>query len=105
MSHTKIFDLIKENNIQFVEFRFTDTKGKWQHTSYFAEAVGEEELEIGVMFDGSAVEGWKAIDESDMILKPDLNSDFIDPFAAQPTLILFCDIIEPSTKLRPLRSI
>ena len=97
MSTKAIFEMIKENNIQFVEFRFTDPKGKWQHTSYFAEAVGDEELEVGVMFDGSSISGWKAINESDMILKPDLDTAFIDPFAAQPTIILFCDIIEPST--------
>lgn len=93
----KIFDMIKEHEIQFVEFRFTDPRGKWQHTSYFAEYLKEDNLEEGIMFDGSSISGWKAINESDMILKPDLDTAFIDPFNAQPTMAITCDIIEPST--------
>jgi len=97
MSADKVFALIKEHDIQFVEFRFTDPRGKWQHTSYMAAHVDKSSFEDGIMFDGSSISGWKSINESDMILKPDPNTAFIDPFAAQPTLVLFCDVIEPST--------
>ncbi len=93
----KFLDRLKENNIQFVDFRFTDTKGKWQHTTYTIEGVDEGLLTDGVMFDGSSIAGWKAINESDMILMPDTDSAFIDPFTAQPTMVVFCDVLEPST--------
>ncbi len=93
----KVFKLIKDNDIQFVDFRFTDPRGKWQHTCYYVEAVSEDTFEDGVMFDGSSIAGWKSINESDMILMPDPDTAVIDPFAAQPTLIVFCDIIEPSS--------
>ncbi len=92
-----VIDLIKEEDIEFVDFRFTDPRGKWQHTAYYAETIDEDKLTEGIMFDGSSISGWKAINESDMILKPDLDSMFIDPFTAQPTLVLFCDILEPET--------
>jgi len=93
----KILDLIKEKDVQYVDYRFTDPRGKWQHLAMAAGAVGEDELTDGIMFDGSSIAGWKAINESDMILQPDLNSAVMDPFAAQPQLILFCNIVEPST--------
>lgn len=94
---TKVLELIKKNDIKFVDFRFTDTKGKWQHTAYVADQVSEGTFTDGVMFDGSSISGWKAINESDMILMPDPKSAVIDPFTAQPTLLLTCDVIEPST--------
>ncbi len=94
---TKVLDQIKQNDIQFVDFRFTDPKGKWQHTAYSAKKVDKASFEDGIMFDGSSIAGWKSINESDMILMPDASSAFIDPFAAQPTMIIFCDVIEPST--------
>lgn len=94
---SKVIKMIKENEIEFVDFRFTDPKGKWHHTAYIASQVSEDLLVEGIMFDGSSISGWKSINESDMILKPDTDSAFLDPFSAQPTLILFCDIIEPST--------
>lgn len=90
-----IFDLIKNNNIKFVDFRFTDYQGKWLHISHCADMVGEEELTKGVAFDGSSVPAWKEINESDMIMMPQLDTAFIDPFAASPTLVLTCDVIEP----------
>ncbi|GEO81484.1 type I glutamate--ammonia ligase [Pararhodospirillum oryzae] len=92
-----ILEMIKENDVKFVDFRFTDPKGKWQHTAQYVSTVDEEALNEGIMFDGSSIAGWKDINESDMILKPDLTSAVMDPFAAQPQLILFCDVIEPST--------
>ena len=92
-----ILAMIKENEIEWVDVRFTDPKGKWQHLTMCAGVIGEDELEDGLMFDGSSIEGWKAINESDMILRPDLDAAYIDPFSADPMLILFCDIVEPGT--------
>ncbi|MDE0880114.1 MAG: type I glutamate--ammonia ligase, partial [Sphingomonas bacterium] len=69
----------------------------WQHLTMVASLIGEDELTDGLMFDGSSIEGWKAINESDMILMPDLEAAYIDPFSATPMMILFCDIVEPST--------
>ena len=92
-----IFALIKDNNIKFVDFRFTDYNGKWLHVTHLANQVSEESLTKGVSFDGSSVKNWKNINESDMILMPQLDSAFIDPFAAMPTISLICDVIEPKT--------
>ena len=97
---SKISDVlktIKDNDIEWVDLRFTDTRGKLQHLSMCASAMGEDAFEEGIMFDGSSIEGWKAINESDMILKPDPYRTIMDPFTAQPTMIVFCDIVEPST--------
>lgn len=93
----KVLNMIKENGVEYVDLRFTDPKGKWQHTAQYVSTVDEDSLKDGFMFDGSSIAGWKAINESDMILKPDLDSAVLDPFSAKPSLILFCDIVEPST--------
>jgi glutamine synthetase len=93
----KVLDLIKENDVKFVDFRFTDPRGKWQHTAQHVSTIDEDLLTDGIMFDGSSIEGWKAINESDMILKPDLATAVLDPFVAQTQLIIFCDIVEPAT--------
>jgi len=92
-----IIKRIKDEDIEWVDVRFTDPKGKWQHLTMCAGVIGEDELEDGLMFDGSSIEGWKAINESDMILKPDLDAVYVDPFSATPMMIIFCDIVEPST--------
>jgi len=92
-----ILKQIKDQEIEWVDLRFTDPKGKWQHLSMCAGVMGEDELTDGLMFDGSSIEGWKAINESDMILKPDLDAVYVDPFSATPMMIIFCDIVEPST--------
>jgi glutamine synthetase len=92
-----ILKKIKDEEIEWVDLRFTDPKGKWQHLTMVASLIGEDELTDGLMFDGSSIEGWKAINESDMILMPDLEASYIDPFSATPMMILFCDIVEPST--------
>ncbi|MDX1580008.1 MAG: glutamine synthetase beta-grasp domain-containing protein, partial [Alphaproteobacteria bacterium] len=92
-----ILKLIKDNDVKYVDLRFTDPRGKWQHVAMDAEVVDEEMFAEGVMFDGSSIAGWKAINESDMTLKPDLESAVMDPFSAQSQLILVCDILEPST--------
>ena len=88
---------IKDEEIEWIDLRFTDPKGKWQHLTMVASVMGEDEWTDGLMFDGSSIEGWKAINESDMILKPDLDAVYTDPFSATPMLIVFCDIVEPST--------
>ena len=92
-----ILKRIKDEEVEWVDLRFTDPKGKWQHLTMCAEVLGEDELEDGLMFDGSSIEGWKAINESDMILRPDLDAVYMDPFSATPMMILFCDIVEPSS--------
>jgi len=93
----KVLSLIKENDVKYVDFRFTDPLGKWHHLSQTAATVDEELLTEGVMFDGSSIAGWKAINESDMVLKPDVDTAVMDPFSAQPQLIVFCDVLEPLT--------
>jgi len=86
-----------ENDVQFVGFEFTDPRGKLQHTDQFISTVDKDMFENGVMIDGSSISGWKAINESDMCLVPDWGKCFLDPFAAQPTLKVFCTIKEPSS--------
>jgi len=93
----EILNQIKEQDIEWVDLRFTDPKGKWQHLTMCAGVIGETELSDGLMFDGSSIAGWKAINESDMILKLDLDAVYVDPFSATPMMIIFCDIVEPST--------
>ena len=90
-----ILKLIKDNDISYVDLRFTDPRGKMQHVSQHISTIDEESLTNGFMFDGSSIAGWKAINESDMLMKPDLSRSFIDPFFAQPTLSIFCDILDP----------
>ena len=89
---------LKENEIKFVDLRFTDPRGKWQHLTMTSEFIDEAAFADGIMFDGSSIAGWKAINESDMALIPDPATAVMDPFAAQAAqLILFCDVAEPST--------
>ncbi len=89
--------LIKDNDIRWVDLRFTDTRGKEQHVSIPASQVDEDFFEDGKMFDGSSIAGWKGINESDMILMPDDSTSIIDPFTDDATAILRCDVVEPST--------
>ena len=90
-----ILKMIKDQEIEWVDVRFTDPKGIWHHLTMCSNVIDEDSLEVGLMFDGSSIEGWKAINESDMILRPDLDAVFIDPFSATPMMILVCDIVEP----------
>jgi glutamine synthetase len=92
-----VMEMMKENAVEYVDLRFTDPRGKWQHTAQHVSTIDEDAFRDGIMFDGSSIAGWKAINESDMILMPDPASAVMDPFAAKPSLILFCDIVEPST--------
>ncbi len=94
---TNVMDMIKEHDAKFVDFRFTDPRGKWQHLTYHIKAISADVLAEGVMFDGSSIAGWKAINESDMLLSPDCTTAVLDPFSAQTSIILFCDCHEPGT--------
>ncbi len=93
----KVLDMIKEHDVKYVDFRFTDPRGKWQHLAHHVRTINDDFLNDGVPFDGSSIAGWKAINESDMLLVPDCATAVLDPFAAQTSLILFCDVHEPLT--------
>ena len=93
----KTLNLIKENEARWVDLRFTDTRGKEQHVSIPSSDIDEDFFEGGKMFDGSSISGWKGINESDMILMPDDETSVLDPFTDEPTVLLRCDIVEPST--------
>ena len=88
---------IKDENIKYVDLRFTDPRGKLQHVTLDVSIVDEDLFEEGTMFDGSSIGGWKAINESDMVLMPDPNSAYMDPFFGASTLVVNCDILEPLT--------
>jgi len=95
MSVQNILNLIKEKNIEWVDFRFVGLSGKAQHISLPASAVKEETFQNGVAFDGSSIPGFRSIEESDMVMMPDPSSTFVDPFTAHPTLVIMCDIFTP----------
>ena len=92
-----IVKMIKEKDVKFVDFRFSDTRGKLQHVTADANCIDEDLLAEGYAFDGSSIAGWKGIEASDMLLMADPESAHIDPFFAQKTLAVFCDVVEPST--------
>ncbi len=95
MSAKDVIKIIKDNEVKFVDFRFTDTNGKEHHISVPAHQVDADKFAEGQMFDGSSIAGWKDINESDMILQPDLNACVMDPFTGESTLIVRCDIVDP----------
>ena len=97
MSKNKIFSLIEDIQAKFIDFRFTDTGGKNHHITYSCDCLDKDLIKNGVMFDGSSIKGWKGINESDMILMPDAETACEDPFSAYPTVIVYCDVLEPST--------
>lgn len=88
--------LVKEHDIAFVDFKFTDTHGRWLHITYTIDSAIDV-LESGFLTDGSSVKGWCAINNSDLLLKPDLNTVYLDPFAPHPTLTIICDVFDPKT--------
>ena len=92
-----VMKMIKDNDVKYVDFRFTDPRGKWQHVTFDVTMIEEDTFAEGQMFDGSSIAGWKAINESDMCLMPDPASATIDPFFAETTLVLICDVLEPTT--------
>ena len=89
---------LHEQDIAFIDFRFTDLRSAWHHMTFHRDAVSKEILAEGIMFDGSSIAGWKSIEDSDMQMKPDLSTAVLDPFAAQPTLVITCDVLEPLTE-------
>ncbi len=97
MSVENVLSLIQENEVKFVDLRFTDTKGKEQHISIPAHQIDADFFEDGKMFDGSSVAGWKGINESDMVMMPDPSTAVLDPFTEDATLNIRCDILEPAT--------
>tara|TARA_R110002049_G_scaffold20717_24_gene76070 strand:- start:548 stop:1957 length:1410 start_codon:yes stop_codon:yes gene_type:complete len=97
MKPAEVLALIKENEVKFVDFRFSDTKGKEQHVTVPAHTVDEDLFEEGKMFDGSSISGWKGINESDMILMPDPATAVVDLFSEETTLNLRCNVVEPAT--------
>ncbi|MDE2134474.1 MAG: type I glutamate--ammonia ligase [Alphaproteobacteria bacterium] len=95
-----VLSTIKAKDVKFVDLRFTDPRGKWQHVTFDLSQIDEDTLTNGLMFDGSSIAGWKSINDSDMTLVPDCDTAVIDPFFAQTTLVLTCDVIEPMTGQR-----
>lgn len=93
----EVLKSIKDNDVKYVDLRFTDPRGKWQHVTFDVTMIDEDIFAEGTMFDGSSIAGWKAINESDMTLMPDPATACIDPFFAETTMVLTCDILEPST--------
>ena len=88
---------IKDNDVKYVDFRFTDPRGKWQHVTFDVSMIEDDTFAEGVMFDGSSIAGWKVINESDMTLMPDPTTACVDPFFAETTMSIVCDILEPTT--------
>jgi len=90
----EFFEYCKENEVEFVDFRFTDIKGMWHHLTYNMHAINQGMLTDGVPFDGSSVDAWQPINKSDMILMPEVETAFLDPFTADPTIIVICDVYD-----------
>jgi len=97
MSKDKVLKLIKDEDIAYVDIRFTDPRGKIQHVTVMSDLVDEDFLDEGFMFDGSSISGWKGIEASDMKLMADTDSAYIDPFYAEKTLCVHCNVVEPDT--------
>ncbi|MBM4385109.1 MAG: type I glutamate--ammonia ligase [Deltaproteobacteria bacterium] len=98
MTPKQVLEYAKKNNVVMVDCRIIDSPGLWQHCSHPISQLEESTFEDGYGFDGSSIRGWKAINESDMLMIPDPNTAFIDPFMAHPTLVLICDVVDPLTR-------
>ncbi len=96
MSVANVMKMVKENDIKFVDFRFTDTRGKEQHVTVPVSHFNEDKFTEGHAFDGSSIAGWKGIQASDMQLMPDAATAYVDPFFDEPTLVLTCDVVDPT---------
>ena len=92
-----VLKAIKDNDVKYVDLRFTDPRGKWQHVTFDQTLIDEEAFAEGLMFDGSSIAGWRAINESDMTLMPDPTSACMDPFFAASTMVINCDILDPAS--------
>jgi glutamine synthetase len=98
MNAKQVLEFAKKNNVEIVDFRFTDWPGTWQHCSYPLAMIDEDVFEEGMGFDGSSIRGWQGIQESDMMMVPDPSTAFLDPFTSHATLAIICDIIDPITR-------
>src|SRR6267154_2345502 len=98
-----VLKAIKDNDVKYVDLRFTDPRGKWQHVTFDTGLIDDDVFAEGLMFDGSSIAGWKAINESDMCLMPDPVTATIDPFFAEPTVAVYCDVFDPSNNKPYLR--
>ncbi len=96
-NETESLKFIADQEIQFIDMNFTDLLGKWQHTTEHASTLDDYKLKRGVFFDGSSIAGWRDVDNSDMVLRPDITKVALDPFAAQKTVKIFCDVYDPET--------
>ena len=97
MSIENVEKLIKDHKVEFVDLRFADMRGVQHHVTFPKSIVDASLFEDGKMFDGSSISGWRGIQNSDMVLLPDPSTAFLDPFTADPTLVLTCDILDPTT--------
>ena len=97
MSFEQVEKLVRDNKIEWVDLRFADLRGVHHHVTYPGSIIDASLFEDGRMFDGSSISGWKGINESDMVLLPDAGTAFVDPFSADPTLVLTCDVLDPAT--------
>ena len=93
----EVLKAIKDNDVKYVDLRFTDPRGKWQHVTFDQTLIDDEAFAEGLMFDGSSIAGWRAINESDMTLMPDPTSACMDPFFAASTMVINCDILDPAS--------
>ena len=97
MNANEVVQMMKDEDVAYLDVRFTDPRGKLQHVTIISDEVDEDFFEDGFMFDGSSIAGWKSIEESDMKLIPDTNSVYLDPFYAEKTLCVHCSVVEPDT--------
>ena len=97
MAASDVLSMIEDNDVKFVDLRFTDPKGKMQHVTQDISTIDEDVFADGLMFDGSSISGWKGINESDMVLMPEEDTAVLDPFSDESTLIVRCDILEPTS--------
>ncbi|MDF1670602.1 MAG: type I glutamate--ammonia ligase [Roseovarius sp.] len=97
MSATDLLKTIADGDIEYVDIRFTDPRGKLQHVTIVSDLVDEDFIEEGFMFDGSSIAGWKSIESSDMKLMLDTDSAYVDPFYAEKTICVHCSVVEPDT--------
>ncbi len=97
MTGKEVVQMIKDQDIQIIDLKFVDLPGLWQHFSTSAREFGEDAFTEGVGFDGSSIRGFQSINESDMLLFPDPDATFVDPFTSAPTLSIICDVRDPVT--------
>ncbi|HLS43525.1 MAG TPA: glutamine synthetase beta-grasp domain-containing protein, partial [Paenalcaligenes sp.] len=92
----ELVNLLAQHDVAFIDCRFTDTLGREHHLTVPAQGFDEERMEAGIAFDGSSLPGWKGVEASDMLLLPDPSTARMDPFREEPTLVVTCDVAEPT---------